>query len=90
MNVKTMNMMIGVKNMKVSKLIELLKSENQDSEIMVYLGCETGWEVVKIGVGDAVIGQAKTNKSNFVLIPIKVPKTLQPWAKDSKNKSIVN
>ena len=43
--------------MKVSKLIELLKTENQDAEIFAYLGAEQGYKIVDIGQeGGAVIG----------------------------------
>jgi hypothetical protein len=66
--------------MKVSKLIELLKAENQDAEVVAYLGAEDGWEMVELGLGDAILGTHRTNKGEFVLVPIKVPNKLQPWA----------
>ena len=68
--------------MKVSKLIELLKKENQHAEVIAYLGAEEGWEMVELGMGDAIIGKMRTNRDEFVLIPVEVPDKLQPWAKE--------
>ena len=65
--------------MKVSKLIELLKVENQDAEVIAYLGAEGGWEKVELGIGDAIIGKTRTDEGSFVLIPVQVPSKLQPW-----------
>ena len=68
--------------MKVSKLIELLETENQDAEVFAYLGAEQGFKVVKIGQeGGAVIGKgiADGNRS-FVLLPIQVPSEFEPWS----------
>ena len=70
--------------MKVNKLIELLKMENQDAEIYAYLGAEQGWKIQQIGMGDAVIGRQKTEKENFVLIPVEVPTKFEPWKKENK------
>ena len=47
--------------MKVSKLIELLKVEDQGAEVIAYLGAKDGWEMVKLGYGDAILGKQKTN-----------------------------
>ena len=68
--------------MKVSKLVELLKQEDQHAEVMAYLGAEYGWEIVKLGMGDAIIGKTRTDKSSFVLIPIEVPLKMHPWAEE--------
>ena len=65
--------------MKVSKLIELLKIENQDAEVIAYIGAEDGWEMVELGIGDAIIGKTRTDEGSFVLIPVQVPSKLQPW-----------
>jgi hypothetical protein len=65
--------------MKVSKLIELLKVEDQAAEVIAYLGAKDGWEMVELGIGDAILGKQKTGKESFVLIPIQVPNKLQPW-----------
>ena len=65
--------------MKVSKLVELLKIENQDAEVIAYLGAEDGWEMVELGIGDAILGKQRTDKGSFVLIPVQVPNKLQPW-----------
>ena len=66
--------------MKVSKLIELLKQENQDSEVYAYLGAEKGWKLVNLGRGDAIIGRMKTGfDKEFVLLPIEVPSEFDPW-----------
>jgi|TARA_Y100000296_G_scaffold44237_1_gene50838 hypothetical protein len=67
--------------MKVSKLIEILETENQDAEVFAYLGAEQGYKVVGIGQeGGAVIGKgiADGNRS-FVLLPIQVPNEFEPW-----------
>ena len=66
--------------MKVSKLVELLKVENQDAEVIAYIGAEDGWEMVELGIGDAIIGKRRTDEGDFVLIPVQVPNKLQPWA----------
>tara|TARA_Y100000310_G_scaffold151691_1_gene151297 strand:+ start:1958 stop:2176 length:219 start_codon:yes stop_codon:yes gene_type:complete len=65
--------------MKVSKLIELLKIENQDAEVIAYVGAKDGWEMVELGIGDAIIGKTRTDEGSFVLIPVQVPSKLQPW-----------
>ena len=65
--------------MKVSKLVELLKTENQDAEVIAYIGAEDGWEMVELGIGDAIIGKQRTDEGSFVLIPVQVPNKLQPW-----------
>ena len=65
--------------MKVSKLVELLKTENQDAEVIAYIGAEGGWEMVELGIGDAIIGKTRTDEGSFVLIPVQVPNKLQPW-----------
>ena len=67
--------------MKVSKLIELLKTENQDAEIFAYLSAEQGYKVVYIGQeGGAVIGRSMTDDDgSFVLLPIQVPSEFEPW-----------
>ena len=69
--------------MKVSKLVELLKSENQDAEVFAYLGAEQGWKIQELGYGDAIIGKQRTDKDSFVLIPVEVPSKFEPWAKGS-------
>ena len=66
--------------MKVSKLIELLKVEHQDADVIAYIGAEDGWEMVELGIGDAIIGKQRTDEGSFVLIPVQVPNKLQPWA----------
>jgi len=66
--------------MKVSKLVELLKQENQDAEVIAYLGAKDGWEMVELGLGDAILGKQRTNEGDFVLIPVQVPNKLQSWA----------
>ena len=43
--------------MTVKRFIALLKAENQDAEIIAYLGAEDGWEMVELGMGDAIIGK---------------------------------
>ena len=68
--------------MTVKKLIELLKKEKQGAEVIAYLGAEEGWEMVELGIGDAILGKQRTKEGEFVLIPIEVPKKLQPWAKE--------
>ena len=68
--------------MTVRKLIRLLKKEHQGAEVIAYLGAKDGWEMVKLGYGDAILGKQKTNEGDFVLIPIEVPDKLQPWAEE--------
>ena len=68
--------------MKVSKLVELLKSEDQDAVVFAYLGAEQGWKIQELGYGDAIIGKQRTDKDSFVLIPVEVPSKFEPWAED--------
>ena len=65
--------------MKVSKLAELLKAEDQDAEVFAYLGAKQGWKIQKLGYGDAIIGKTRTDKDSFVLIPVEVPSEFEPW-----------
>ena len=65
--------------MKVSKLIELLNVEDQDAEVIAYLGAEDGWEMAELGLGDAILGKCSDNDGSVVLIPVQVPSKLQPW-----------
>ena len=70
--------------MKVSKLVELLKTENQDAKVFAYLGAEQGFKIVELGRGDAIIGKGMTEDDrSFVLIPIEVPREFEPWADGS-------
>lgn len=59
--------------MKVSKLIELLKVEDQTAEVIAYVVAEDGWEMVAFGMGNAIIGKVRTGKKSFVLVPVEVP-----------------
>ena len=77
--------------MKVSKLVELLKTEDQDAEVFAYLGAEQGWKIQELGYGDAIIGRQRTEdlisnssafKESFVLIPVEVPEEFEPWAEE--------
>ena len=68
--------------MKVSKLVELLKTENQDAEVFAYLGAEQGWKIQELGYGDAIIGRQRTEKESFVLIPVEVPSEFEPWTEE--------
>lgn len=67
--------------MKVQKLINLLNKENPEATIVAYLGSKEGWEMVDIGINDAIIGKTKSDKDNFVLLPIDIPEKFQPWGK---------
>ena len=66
--------------MKVKKLIGILKKEDQNASVFVYLGAEQGWKIVELAYGNAVIGASKTQKDSFVLIPVEVPRKFEPWA----------
>ena len=68
--------------MKVSNLVELLKTENQDAEVFAYLGAEQGWKIQELGYGDAITGKQRTDKDSFVLIPVEVPEEFEPWAEE--------
>ena len=70
--------------MKVSKLIDLLKAEDKNAEVIAYLGAEQGFKVVEIGQeGGAVIGKGIADGDrSFVLLPIQVPSEFEPWAKE--------
>lgn len=65
--------------MKVKKMIKLLKEENQEAELFIWLAGEEGQKIVKIGRGDAIIGRTKSKKNNFVLLPCEIPEKLSPW-----------
>ena len=71
--------------MKVSKLVELLKKEDQNAEVFAYLGAEQGWKIQELGYGDAIIGKTRTDKDSFVLIPVEVPTEFEPWAEEFMN-----
>ena len=70
--------------MKVSKLVELLKTENQDAEIFAYLSSFRGFKVVDIGQkGGAVIGKGIAEDGRpFVLLPIECPTLFEPWEEE--------
>ena len=65
--------------MKVSEFIDLLEQENQDAEVFAYLGAKKGWKIQQLGYGDAIIGRQRSEKENFVLIPISVPNKFEKW-----------
>mgnify|MGYP003132390078 CR=1 FL=1 len=65
--------------MKVKKLIELLKKEDPNAEIGVWLAGDDGWEIVDLGVGDAIIGHKPSGEKNFVLLPVQLPDRLLDW-----------
>ena len=64
--------------MKVKKLIELLKKEDPNMPVAVWLASEEGWEIVEIKRGDAVIGKTKGSEG-VVLLPAEIPEELQEW-----------
>ena len=66
--------------MKVKKLIKLLKDENQEADVAAYIAAEYGWEIVELGIGDAILGRIKTGLSDTVLVPVEIPNRLEPWA----------
>ena len=68
--------------MIVKKLIQLLKKENKNAEVVAWLAQESGWQMVEIGVNDAILGKTKTGKKDFVLIPIEIPSRFEKWATD--------
>ena len=65
--------------MKVKKLIELLKKEDPDADVGVWLAGTDGWEIVDIGVGDAIIGHKPSGQKEFVLLPVEIPDELLDW-----------
>ena len=65
--------------MKVKKLIELLKKEDPNADVGVWLAGTDGWEIVDIGVGDAIIGNKPSGEKEFVLLPVKIPDELLDW-----------
>ena len=70
--------------MKVSKLIELLKKENQSADVLAYVTSEQGWVLVEICTGDAIIGRL-SDSSKAVVLPAKVPINLLPWAEEEES-----
>ena len=65
--------------MTVKQLIKLLKAENQNAEIFAYLGAEQGWKIQPLGRGDAIIGKGRTDSGQFVMLPVEVPDSFEPW-----------
>ena len=65
--------------MKIKELIKLLKKENQNTEVFIYLGAKKGWAIEQIGYGDAIIGRSRS-KEEFILIPVEIPDKLEKWA----------
>ena len=72
--------------MTVHELIMLLENENPEATVIAYLGAEEGWELVDIGMNDAIIGKARTNEDSFILIPVEVPDEFQDWADQTETK----
>ena len=75
--------------MKVKKLIELLKKENPNADVGVWLSGDEGWEIVDIGVGDAIIGNRTSGHKNFVLLPVLLPEELLEW-EDSDQETLLD
>lgn len=72
--------------MKVKNLIKLLKNENLNAEVGVWLGAEEGWDIVEIVSGDAIIGKIKTDSDDFVLLPVQVPNKLNKWEENEETR----
>ena len=68
--------------MTVKKLIQLLKKEDKNAEVMAWLSQEMGWQITGIGVNDAIVGRMKTGEKDFVLLPIEIPEKFEEWAKE--------
>ena len=71
--------------MKVKELIKLLKKEDPNADVVAWLGADEGWELVKIGIDDAIIGRMTEgfpNPEKCVLLPVQVPKTFNKWAEE--------
>ena len=68
--------------MTVKKLIQLLKKEDKNAEVMAWLSQEMGWQITGIGVDDAIVGRMKTGEKDFVLLPIEIPEKFEEWAKE--------
>ena len=68
--------------MTVKKLIQLLKQEDKNAEVMAWLSQEMGWQITGIGVDDAIVGRMKTGEKDFVLLPIEIPEKFEEWAKE--------
>jgi len=69
--------------MTVKELIKLLKKEDPKAEVLAWLGADQGWKLVKIGIGDAIIGcnygEDYPCPDKYVLLPIEVPETYEDW-----------
>ncbi len=70
--------------MKIKELIKLLKKEDQNAEIFIYLGSKKGWAIEQIGYGDAIIGRSRSKENDFILIPVEIPDKLEKWADQEK------
>ena len=68
--------------MTVKKLIQLIKKEDKNAEVMAWLSQEMGWQITGIGVDDAIVGRMKTGEKDFVLLPIEIPEKFEEWAKE--------
>ena len=71
--------------MKVKTLIDLLKKEDPNATVLVWLSKDEGWQVTEVGVGDAIIGNMTDGypcKSEYVLLPIECPEVFEDWADD--------
>ena len=69
--------------MKVKELIELLKKENKNADVLVWIANEKGWALTKLGFGDAIIGHMTEDypcKNTFVLIPVDIDVKLEDWS----------
>ena len=66
--------------MKIKRLLEILRKEDPDLEVAVWLAGKDGWEIVDIGVGDAVVGTTE-GPNGIVLLPVELPEKLLEWDK---------
>ena len=68
----------------VEQIEKLLKKEDPNAKVGAWLSGKDGWEIVDIGVGDAIIGKTRTNNKDFILLPIQIPSKLSKWAEEEK------
>lgn len=72
--------------MKAKKLLELLRDRDPNAEVMLYLGYESGFSIVPIGMGDAQLGWLE---DGTVLLPAEPDKaSRQAWQDTGTGRSV--
>lgn len=81
--------------MKVGELVKMLKKEDQNADVIIYVATDGGYSMVRVGLGDATIGRIDDDDGavEAIVIPADATGGVQPWegedqdAQTSRNKN---